>query len=144
MTGSHCGARRERYPIFVRIQATTENADESVRLAQAVADAVIARHQQAFEDAIAPRLDGQRRIEARLKEADANRDLAIKLETQLDEVKANNSPPATRKTSLVEPAAPSGSSQPEVWRRVAGAALIAALVSIAVAAVVGHFKSGNT
>lgn len=140
------GARREKYPIFVRITATTESAEESVKLAQAAADALIARHEKLFDDAIAFHLASQRRIEQRLAEAStqasgSNRDLVIKLESELDEVKANNgSPAATRKTALIEPAAPGATVEPEVWRRVGAAAFLAGIIGIAAAVLVGHFK----
>jgi hypothetical protein len=140
------GPRRERYPIFVRITATTESADESVKLAQAVADEAISRHEQLFSDAMAPHLDRQRRIETRIQEmaAAANRELVIRLESELDEVRANNSSLAvTRKTALIERATPTGSIQPEVSRRVAAAALLAALISIAIAALAGARSSGR-
>ena len=132
------GARREKYPLFVSVKATTESADESLKLAQAAADALIARHEKLFDDAIALHLASQRRIEQRLAEAQASagtRDLVIKLESDLDEVKANNgSPAATRKTALIEPATPGATVQPEVWRRVAAAAFLAAIIGIAAAA----------
>lgn len=134
------GPRRERYPIFVRITATTESVDESVKLAQAVADEAVSRHEKLFADAIAPHLESQRRIEARIQEMTAaqNRDQVVRLESELDEVKANNSSSAvTRKTALIERATPNASIHPEVWRRVAAAGLLAALISIAVAALVG-------
>jgi hypothetical protein len=140
------GPRRERYPIFVRITATTESADESVNLAQVVADEAITRHEKLFADAMAPYLERQRRIEARIREmsAAANRDLVIRLESELDEVKANNSSLAvTRKTALIERATPAGTIQPEVSRRVAAAGLLAALISIAIAALAGHFRNSG-
>ena len=138
------GARREKYPILVSIKATTENTEESVKLAQAAADALIARHEKLFDEAIAFHLASQRRIEQRLAEAQSSsgaRDLVIKLEGELDEVKANNgSPTSTRKTALIEPAAPGATVQPEVWRRVGAAAFMAGLIGIAAAVLVGHFK----
>ena len=137
------GARREKYPIFVGIKATTESAEESVKLAQAAADAVIARHEKLFDDAISFHLASQRRLEQRLAEAQSTgaRDLAIKLESELDEVKSNNlSPISTRKTALIEPATPGAGVQPEIWRRVGVAAFLAGILGIAVALLIGHFK----
>ncbi|HEV8486129.1 MAG TPA: Wzz/FepE/Etk N-terminal domain-containing protein [Blastocatellia bacterium] len=142
------GARREKYPIFVSVKATTESAEESVKLAQAAADALIARHEKLFDDAIAFHLASQRRIEQRLTEAStqssgANRDLVVKLESELDEVRANNeSPAATRKTALIEPAAPGAAVQPEVWRRVGATAFLAGIIGIAAAMLVGYVKKG--
>ena len=138
------GARREKYPIFLGIKATTESVEESVKLAQAAADAIIARHEKLFDDAIAFHLSSQHRIEQRLAEAQSTgaRDLVIKLESELDEVKVNNgSPAATRKTALIEPASSGATVQPEVWRRVGIAAFLAAIIGIAAAAFIGHFKT---
>jgi hypothetical protein len=136
------GPRRERYPILVRITATSENSADAVRFAQAVADEVVARHEKIFEQSLRPYLESQRRLEQRLKEVSTepgSRDLALKLESELDQVKANNtSPTITRKTTLVEPAEPGPSVAPAIRRRVAAAAFIAALISIAVAALLGH------
>ena len=140
------GARREKYPIFLGIKATTESLEESVRLAQAAADAVIARHEKLFNDAIAFHLASQHRIEQRLAEAQSAgaRDLVIKLESELDEVKANNgSAVATRKTALIEPATSAATVQPEVWRRVGVAAFLAAIIGIAAAVLIGHFKQAS-
>ena len=140
------GARREKYPIFLGIKATTESAEESVKLAQAAADAVIARHEKLFNDAIAFHLASQHRIEQRLTEAQSTgaRDLVIKLESELDDVKANNgSPVATRKTALIEPATSGATVQPEVWRRVGVAAFLAAIIGIAAAVLIGHFKQAS-
>jgi hypothetical protein len=135
------GARREKYPIFLSIKATTENAVESLKFAQAAADALIARHEKLFDEAIGFHLASQRRIEQRIAEAQSSggtRDLVIKLESELDEVKANNgSPAATRKTTLIEPAAPGAVVQPEIWRRVGVAALLAGILGIAAALLVG-------
>ena len=144
------GARREKYPIFLSIKATTENTEESVKFAQAAAEALIARHEKLFDEAIALHLASQRRIEQRLAEASAQtlagtRELIIKLESELDEVKANNgSPVATRRTALIEPAAPGATVQPEVWRRVGAAAFLAAIIGIAAALLVGKKTTGST
>ena len=137
------GARREKYPIFLGIKATTESVEESVKLAQAAADAVIARHERLFNDAIAFHIASQHRLEQRIAEAQSTsaRDLVIKLESELDEVKANNgSPVATRKTALIEPATPGATVQPEVWRRVGVAAFLAAIIGMAAAVVIGLFR----
>ncbi|HXG66349.1 MAG TPA: Wzz/FepE/Etk N-terminal domain-containing protein [Blastocatellia bacterium] len=137
------GPNRLRYPILVRIIATTANSAESVRLAQAVADELIARHEKLFQDALAPHLEHQRRLEERLKDpsVQSSRDLASRIESELDEVKAKNtSPVITRKTSLLEPVVPGGAIQPAVWRNVAAAALMAAFAGIAVAALAAHFQ----
>ena len=141
------GARREKYPIFLSIKATTENTEESVKFAQAAADALIARHEKLFADGLAFHLARQRRIEQRLAEAQASggtRDLVIKLESELDEVNANNgSPAATRRTALVEPAASGAAVQPEIWRRVGAAAFLAGIIGIAAALLVCQFRNSR-
>jgi hypothetical protein len=62
------GVPHSIYPILIRVTAKSESADESVRLAQAVANEIVARHEKLFEEAIAPHLERQRRLEQRLKE----------------------------------------------------------------------------
>ena len=140
------GPRRSRYPILVSVTATAETADEAVRLARAVADEVSERHLAVFEEALKPHLDQQQRLEELHKELAAqgasSRDLMLKIESELNDVKANNSlanPNVTEKTHLVEEVEPEGAVRPEVWRKVAAAALIAAIAAIAAAALVGHF-----
>ena len=139
------GVPHSIYPILLRVIARTENADESVRLAQAVADEIVARHQKLFDEAIAPHLDRQRRLELALKmvgSTPADREFALKLETELDEVKANNSSPtSTEKTHLIERVVPGATIRPEIWRGVASAGLIAAIAGAAIAALTGYYKS---
>src|SRR5438128_8414689 len=53
------GVPHSIYPILIRVTAKTESADESVRLAQAVADEIVARHEKLFDEAIAPHLEHQ-------------------------------------------------------------------------------------
>src|SRR5687767_9844267 len=62
------GPRRSSYPILVRVTATTESNDESVRLAQSVADEIIARHEELFKAAIAPHSDRKTKLEERQKQ----------------------------------------------------------------------------
>ena len=140
------GAKRERYPLFLRLTATTESADESVKLAQAVADAVVARHEKLFENAIAPHLETQKRLEARLRDSSsqssANREFVVSVERELDEIKANNSVATiSKKSALLEPPSLTGTVPPEVWRRVAAAGLIAAFISIISAVLIGRARS---
>jgi hypothetical protein len=140
------GPRRSRYPILVSITATSESADEAVRLAQAVADEVSARHEELFNEAMKPRAEQERRLEERYKELAAQgggaRDLLLKVEGELNEVKANNSASdvnITEKTHIIVPVESETSSKPVVWRDVAAAGLIAAVACIAAAILVGHF-----
>lgn len=138
------GVPHSIYPILIRVIANTESAGESVRLAQTVADEIVARHEKLFEEAIAPYLERQRRLEQRLKEigpAPSDREFAIKLETELDEVKAGNSSPiSTEKTRLVENIVAGATTRPDIWRGAAVAGLMAAVAGVAVACLVGYFK----
>jgi hypothetical protein len=141
------GPRRSRYPILLSITATSdENADDAVRLAQSVADEVSARHEKLFDEALKPHIEQERRLEERYKEltaqGDAARDLLLKVEGELNEVKANNSlsnANVTEKTHLAVDVVPEGAARPAVWRNVAAAGLIAAVACVAAAALYGHF-----
>lgn len=140
------GPRRARYPIFVGATATSETADEAVRLAQAVADEVIARHEELFAEAMKPHLEQERRLEDRYKElmsqGSASRDLLLKVEGELNDVKANNSAPnvnVTEKTRLIAAVEPEALARPSVWRDVAAAGLITAVACVAAAVLAGHF-----
>lgn len=134
------GTQRARYPILVRIASTAESIDEAVRLAQAVTDEIIARHQKLFDQALANYRERERLIEAQLKESIGSPELRSKLELELNEVKTNNlSPTVTERTQLVEPIVADSTVRPTVLRGVATIALVFALASIVVAALVGHF-----
>jgi hypothetical protein len=130
------GPRRSSYPILMRITATTESFDESQRLAGAVAEAVIEDHNKLFDEALAPRLERQQRLEAILKDESLNsapggRELAFKLQAELDDVKSNNiSPTVTERTRLVEAVVPGSTIAPSVWRGVAISAILALLASV--------------
>src|SRR5262245_9238441 len=62
------GPPRSAYPILVRITASTESSDESIRLAGQVAEALVARHKKKYDEAIAPHLELQHRLETRYSE----------------------------------------------------------------------------
>jgi hypothetical protein len=134
------GVPHSIYAILIRVTAKTESPAESVRLAQAAADEIIARHEKLFDDAIAPHLERQHQLEQRLKEAPpSDRD---RLEGELAELKANNqSPISTEKTHLVESVVPGSPMRPDIWRGTATAGLIAALVGVAAACLIGYYKS---
>ncbi|HEX8185038.1 MAG TPA: Wzz/FepE/Etk N-terminal domain-containing protein [Blastocatellia bacterium] len=141
------GPRRSRYPILVSITATSdENADDAVQLTQAVADELIARHEELFNEAIKPHIEQQRRLEERYKElaaqGAASRDLLLKVEDELNQARANNSASnvnVTEKTRLAVEVVPEASTRPTLWRNVAAAALLAAVACIAAAALAAHF-----
>ena len=145
------GPRRSRYPILVSITATSdESADDAVRLAEAVADELIALHEGLFNEALKPHIERERRLEERYKEfaaqGSASRELLLKVEDELNETKANNSTSnanVTEKTHLAADIVPETSAKPSLWRNAAAAGLIAAVVAVAAAALVGHFTSAQ-
>lgn len=138
------GVPHSLYAILIRITARNESAEEAVRLAQAVADEIIARHEKSFDEALAPHLDRQRQLEERLKQVQASpaeRDFAIKLEGELDDVRANNSSPiSTEKTHLAEKVVPGSTTRPDVWRGAATAGVIALVAGIVAACLIGYYK----
>jgi hypothetical protein len=140
------GPRKTRYPILVSVTATAETGEDAVHFASAVADEVRARHELIFNEAMKPHLDEEHRLEERYKElaaqGAASRELLLKVESELSEVKANNSlanPNVTEKTRLIEDVESDGVVRPDIWRKVASVALIAAVLSIAAAALTAHF-----
>jgi hypothetical protein len=141
------GVPHSIYAILIRVTAKAESADESVTLAQVVSDEIVARHEKLFDEAIAPHLERQHQLEQRLKEigpSTSDRDFAVKLEGELGDVKANNSSPtSTEKTRLVENVVPGQTLRPEIWRGTATAGLIAGIVGVALACLVGYYKAGN-
>lgn len=140
------GPRRSRYPILVSVAATADNVDDSVRFAQAVANTVIARHEEIFSQAIKPHLDQEHRLDDRRKDLlarTASPDLLMKVEADLDEVKLNNSladANVTEKTHLVEDVSTEAVPRPGFWRNTAAAALIAAIVLTFAAAMTVQIK----
>lgn len=141
------GVPHSIYPILIRVTAKTENADESVRLAQAVADEIVERHEKLFTDAIATHLERQQKLEQRLKElgpTPSDREYAFKLEAELDEVKAgNSSPTSTEKTHLVERVVPGAMTKPDILRSTATAGLLGGIIGVAAACVIGYFRSSR-
>ncbi len=134
------GVPHSIYAILIRVTAKAESPEESKGLAQAVADEIIARHEKLFEDAIAPYLERQHQLEQHVKEAPpSDRD---RLEGELAELKANNqSPISTEKTHLVESVVPGSTVRPDIWRGAATAGLIAAIVGVAAAGLIGYYKT---
>lgn len=143
------GPRRAQYPILVRVVATTENADDSIRLAHVVADEIIKRHDALFNEALAPHTEQQNHIEQRLKalstgSTPAASELELKLSTELYEVRSNNqSPTLTKKTRLTAPIVSGLASRPSPWRNVLIAALITFITACAAAIVIDQFRSAE-
>ena len=138
------GVPHARYAILIRIAATTDSPDQSVRFAQAMADEIVAWHEQIYEEAMRPRRERQQQLEEQLKQAQSSRaasDVALKLETELQEVKTNNtSPLVTAKTHLVDKIVAGGANKPPIWRNAASWGLAAALAGLVLALMLGHTK----
>jgi hypothetical protein len=137
------GPKVSRYPILLKISASAESESEAVRLAQAVADELISRHEKLFNEALAPRQARQQKLEAQLKElqASASRELLIKLEDDLDTAKFNNSSPTmSRKTALKEAVVATATIPPTGWRSAASAALVSFIACVALVALAAYFK----
>jgi hypothetical protein len=131
------GPQRASYPILVRIVASTDSADQSTKFAESVADEVITRHNTIFEQAMAPHLETERRLEE-LERAATNGSLEarVNLEKELGETRASNTASTiTEKTHLLGPVARDGVVRPEIVQPAAVAAFLAGLVAVAAAVV---------
>ena len=128
------GVPHARYAIMIRVTAAADSAEQAVRFAQAMADEIVAWHDQIYEEAISPHRRRQQQLEEQVKQAQsspASRDLAIKLESELEEVKTNNaSPIMTSKTHLVGKIVAGNSEKPPIWRGAASWGLAGALVGL--------------
>jgi len=137
------GVPHARYAILIRITATTDSPDQSVSFAQAMANEIVAWHEQIYEEAMRPHRERQQQLEEQIKQSQSSsRDTAIKLEAELEEVRTNNtSPIATSKTHLVDKIVPGKAIKPPIWRSAASWGLVAALAGLIVALMIGHAKS---
>jgi hypothetical protein len=139
------GPRRSRYPLLVMVEATADDADAAKRFVKIIADEIISRHEALFNEALRPHIEQQQRLETYRNElmaqGAASRELLVKLETELAEVKASNtSASVTEKTALIADASSSGTTRPDIWRGAATAGFIAALALIIAAALTVHIK----
>ena len=135
------GPPRATYPILVHISASTDSNDQSVRLAEAVADEIIASHQSRFDLAMAPHLDTERHLDELTKDAglaaNAPLDARIKLEQELGDIRSSNtSPTITEKTRLLGPVKPQGVVRATVLQPAAVAAVSAGLVAMSAAVLI--------
>jgi Chain length determinant protein len=137
------GVPHARYAILIRITATTDSPDQSVSFAQAMANEIVAWHEQIYEEAMRPHRERQQQLEEQIRQSQSSsRDIAIKLESELEEVKTNNtSPIATSKTHLVDKVVPGKAIKPPIWRNAASWGLVAGLAGLIVALMIGHAKS---
>src|SRR5262249_29705374 len=99
-----------------------------------------------YEAAMRPHRERQQQLEEQVKSlqlSPASRDTALKLESELQEVKVNNdSPIVTAKSHVVGTVVPGNAIKPPVWRRAASWGLAAGLICVFVALVVGHKQGG--
>jgi capsular polysaccharide biosynthesis protein len=140
------GPRRSRYPLLVSITATAETDEKAMLYAKAAADEVKARHDQMFEEALKPRREQELGLLQRREEIAAqgapSRELLVRIEDEISEVKANNtSATVTEKTALVTDVASGGTIRPAVWRNVAAAAAVAAIALMLAAALSTHLRA---
>jgi hypothetical protein len=95
-----------------------------------------------FDEAIAPHLERRLRLEQQLREVQSTSEIAFKIEAELAEVKANTaSPTSTEKTHLVERVVPGATIRPDIWRGAATAGFIAAVAGVALACLIGYYKT---
>src|ERR1700754_5088686 len=139
------GVPHARYAIMIRVTATTDSADQSVRFAEAMADEIVAWHDEIYEAAMRPHRERQQQLEEHLKLSQSSltsRDAAIKLESELEEVKNNNtSPITTAKSHLIGKIVPGNAVKPPVWRSAASWGLVAGLIGLIIALMIGHSKN---
>lgn len=164
------GPARSQYALLLRITAITENSEESVRIAQAAADEILARHEKLFDDALAPRLAHQQRLEEMIKQVQvyahgkASNDTAlldwemyprqqlkavgdgqlllmVRLMREFSDAKVSNSSPTeTHKTELVDAVVPGAITPRAIGRDTLVTGLIAALIYVAAALAFEYFS----
>ncbi|HYM00123.1 MAG TPA: hypothetical protein VEZ90_14315 [Blastocatellia bacterium] len=148
------GPPRATYPILVQVTATTDNAAESARIAEAILEEVIKRHDSIFDQAMAPHLSYQQIVESRLADSGfppqalsstsaPNQTLTsptsgrmpgdevVKWQRELQDVRTSNtSPTYTERSHLVDKVVPTGSVSPDKLKPAATAASITLLVAV--------------
>jgi hypothetical protein len=164
------GPARAPYALLLRFTATSENSDESVRIAEAAADEILARHEKLFDEALAPRLLHQQRLEELIKTIQAYASGKIPSETALLELEmsarkpvkgladrelllmvrlmresadmkmSNSSPTETYKTALVDPIVPGPAAKHPIGRDTLVTGLIAAVIYLGAAVAFEYFS----
>lgn len=164
------GPARSPIALLLRFTAITENAGESVRIAQAAADEVLSRHEKLFDEALAPRLIHQHRLEELIRQmqdytngrvpsetevldldmyprkllkamADGQLLPMVKLMREFSDIKmSNSSPTETHKTELVDAVVPGAITSPAIGRDTLVTGLIAALVYVVAALMFEYFS----
>lgn len=164
------GPPQRPYALLLRFTAITENADESVRIAEAAADEILVRHEKLFDEAFAPRLMHQHRLEEVIRQMKVYTNAKVPSETELldlekyprqvlkamadgqllpivkvmrefsDVKMSNSSPTETHKTELVDAVVPGEITKPAIGRDTLVTGLIAALIYVAAALAFEYFS----
>jgi hypothetical protein len=140
------GPRRARYAVLLRVTATGDTADDAVASANAASKAIVARHDKMFDEALKPHLNQQNRLEERQKELAAqpgSRELLLKVEAELDDVRTRNSiaeASATDRSRVIEEPSSETVPRPSMLRPAAAAGALTAIVFAILAALTAHFK----
>lgn len=164
------GPARSPIALLLRFTAIAESAGESVRIAQAAADEVLSRHEKLFDEALAPRLIHQHRLEELIRQmqdytngrvpsetevldldmyprkllkamADGQLLPMVKLMREFSDIKmSNSSPTETHKTELVDAVVPGAITSPAIGRDTLVTGLIAALVYVVAALMFEYFS----
>jgi len=164
------GPARAPYALLLRFTAITESADESVRISQAAADEILARHEKLFDEALAPRLMHQGRLEELIRQMQVDTKGKVPSETELLDLRmyprkvlkamvegqllpmvrlmrefsdikvSNSSPTETHKTELVDAVVPGAVTNPPIGRDTLVTGLIAALIYVAAALAFEYFS----
>jgi cytochrome c553 len=164
------GPARAPYALLLRFTAIAENGDESLKIAEAAADEILARHEKLFDEALAPRLMHQQRLEELIRQmqayakgkapsetgsidlemyprqvskamADGQLLLMVRLMREFSDAKTSNSSPTeTHKTALVDAVVPGSITKPAIGRDTLVTGLVAALIYVAAALAFEYFS----
>jgi hypothetical protein len=139
------GPPRAAYPILVRITATSETPDESLLLARVVAEEIIERHERIFNEAVAPHLERQKKLEELYSRKEQQPiESVLRLERELEEVKSANTAPLTQKTIMFAAPYRSGATKPDTTRNTATSAILAFIIGVFLAIIYDHLKEIRT
>ena len=164
------GPAQRPYALLLRFTATAENAEESVRIAEGAAAEILARHEKLFDEAFAPRLMHQHRLEELIRKMQVYTNGKVPNETEMvdldmyprqvlkamengqllpmvkimrefsDTKMSNSSPTETHKTELVDAVVPGAITKPAIGRDTLITGLLAALIYIAAAMAFEYFS----
>src|SRR5215813_3516462 len=144
------GPRRNRAPVLLQITANADTAENAARNADAVAQEIVARHQTIMDETLKPHIERQHQLEARQKELESqqsSRELLLKIDAELDEVRTNNSlsnSPVTEKTHVVAEPTAEPVPRPSIVRAAGFAGSIAAVSAAILAALAVHLPQQSS